>query len=347
MIEKSHGKILYDNIVSKKIYIIIFLVIAIAVSFIVNIFVGSAGLSLRETIASIFGYCDPVNYVIVWDIRMPVALSAILIGVALGVGGCEMQTILNNPMASPYTLGISSAASFGAALVIILNIHISALFDSILISLCAFFFSMLASFTIFTFSKKFNWDRGVLILFGIALNFLFNSLTTFLQFIADENDLQSFVFWSFGDLTKITWQQILILFIVVTVIYLLFFKKSWQLTAVTLGDSAALSLGIDVKKLRRRVIVMISVLSATSVSFAGTIGFVGIVAPHIARMLAGEDQRFLLPISALVGALMLSVASILGKVLVPGVILPIGLVTSVVGIPFFIYLILQHRGGVK
>lgn len=343
----SPGKALYSNIVSKKKYIIVFLIIAIVISFIVNLFVGSAGLTLVETINAIFGDSNKINRVIVWSIRMPVAISAILVGAALGIGGCEMQTILNNPMASPYTLGISSAASFGAALVIILRISISPFFDNILISLSAFCFSILASFSIFTLSKRFGWDRGVLILFGIAMNFLFNALTTFLQFIADQNDLQSFIFWSFGDLTKINWTQILILFIVLIVIYTLFFKKSWHLTAVTLGDSAALSLGIDVKKMRRTVIIMVAILSATSVSFAGTIGFVGIVAPHIARMIGGEDQRFLLSISALVGALVLSVASTFGKTLVPGVILPIGLVTSMVGIPFFIYLILQHRGGMK
>lgn len=347
MEKNLQGIDLYKNIIGKKKYIIFLLVTGICFSFVINLFVGSAGLTLIETLKTIFGKSDNINQVIIWDLRMPVSISAILIGAALGIGGCEMQTILNNPMASPYTLGISSAASFGAAIAIILDINALPFLDDILVSFSAFICSILASILIFALSKKFNWDRGILILFGIAMNFLFNSLTTFLQYIANENDLQSFVFWSFGDLTKISWNQILIIFFVLSIVYILFFRKSWELTAIALGDTNATSLGIDVKKTRRFSIILVSIISATCISFAGTIGFIGIVSPHISRMICGEDQRFFLPVSALVGALMLSVASILGKILIPGVILPIGLVTSIVGIPFFIYLILQSRGGFK
>ncbi|MDO5028572.1 MAG: iron ABC transporter permease [Bacillota bacterium] len=345
-LEKSFkGKNLYKTLVSKKGRIIILLVLGIFLSFLLNLFVGSAGLSMVDTIKTVFGQADKVNRTIIWDIRMPVALSAILVGAGLAVAGAEMQTVLNNPMASPYTLGISSAASFGAALAIILEISISPFLDSILVSLSAFSSAVFTSFLIFSLSKKYNWDKSVMILFGIAMSFLFGALTTFLQYIANENNLQSFIFWSFGDLSKISWKQIFILFFIVASIYLFFFKQSWSLTAMTLGDTNAMSLGIDVKSLRRKSIILISVLSATCVAFAGTIGFIGIVAPHIARILCGEDQRYFLPVSALVGALILSLASILGKTLIAGVILPIGLVTSMVGIPFFVYLIINHKGG--
>ncbi|MDO5037908.1 MAG: iron ABC transporter permease [Tissierellia bacterium] len=340
-----NGKKLYGRLITNKGRMIVLLILGILLSFVVNLFVGSAGLSIGQTLKTLFSQTDRVNQTIVWDIRMPLALSAILVGVGLGIGGAEMQTILSNPMASPYTLGISSAASFGAALAILLRLKVHPLVDSILVSLSAFVWAMGTSFLIFGLSKRYKWNRSLLILFGIAMSFLFGSMTSFLQYIANENDLQAFVFWSFGDLTKISWDQVFILLVLVLVVYLLFFRKSWALTAMTLGDTNAMSLGIDVKKLRRQTLILISILSATCVAFAGTIGFIGMVAPHMARMICGEDQRYFLPVSALVGALVLSVASILSRTLVTGVLLPIGLVTSMVGIPFFIYLILKPRGG--
>lgn len=310
---------------------------------IINIFVGSAGLTLQQTIRSLFFKEAGINNVILWEIRMPVALAALIIGAALGIAGCEMQTILNNPMASPYTLGISSAASFGAALGIILEVSVFPA-GGAMVTVNAFFFSMLACFLIFSLSKRFEWDKTVIILFGIALNFMFRSLTTFLQYIASEESLQSFVFWSFGDLNKVSYGQILFLLIITVFVLFRFLSKSWQLTSLSLGDINASSLGVDVKRLRRVSIVYIVLLSATCVSFAGTIGFVGIVSPHIARMISGDEQRYFLITSALIGALILSGASILSKVLIKGVLLPIGLVTSLVGIPLFLYLIIKNRG---
>lgn len=336
---------LYERITSHKKKAIIIIILLILVSLIINIFVGSAELTIKETIKSILFLSDNINHVIVWEIRMPVALAAIIIGAALGIGGCEMQTILNNPMASPYTLGISSAASFGAALGIILGFGIIPI-EGADVVLNAFLFAMIAIFSLYHLSKRFEWDKTVIILFGIALNFLFQALTMFLQFIASEDELQSFVYWSFGDLTKINYQQIIFLAILTIFVLVRFLKKSWQLTALSLGDISASSLGVDTNKLRRTSIVYIALLSATCVSFAGTIGFVGIVAPHIARMISGDEQRYFLILSALMGSMILSIASIFSKIIVPGTLLPIGLVTSLVGIPLFIYLIFRNGGKV-
>lgn len=345
MNSKALAKDIYKRITHKKTIIILALSIGILLSLIINVFVGSAGLSFSETVNSIFRLSKDTNQIIIWEFRMPVALAAIFIGVALGVGGCEMQTVLGNPMASPFTLGISSAASFGAALAIIMKISVIPGFGSMLISLNAFIFTLIASSIIFIFSRKFNSNREMLILFGIALNFLFGSLTTLLQYVADENDLQTLVFWSFGNLNKIGWGKLGIIALVTIVIFIKFARDSWSLTAMTLGDTNAKSLGIDVNKMRRNTIISVALLSAVAVSFAGTIGFVGLVAPHMARLISGEDQRYFLPISALMGGLILSVASIFSKIIVPGTILPIGLVTSLLGIPFFTYLIMKKKGG--
>lgn len=334
---------IYNRITKKKGSLILILALSILSTLVINIFVGSAGLSFSETIKSILMTSTNRNQTIIWHFRMPVALSAIFIGAALGMGGCEMQTILGNPMASPYTLGISAAASFGAAMAIVLKISALPILNSAFISLNSFMFTLVASFIIVTFSKRFTASRSILILFGISLNFLFNSLTTFLQYIANENDLQSLVFWTFGDLSKIGWGKLGVIVAVTILIFFKFASNTWQLTIMSLGDINAESLGIDVDKTRRSTIILVSLLSATVVSFAGTIGFIGLVAPHIARMVAGEDQRFFLPMSALMGALILSTASILSKIIIPGTILPIGLVTSLIGIPFFTYLIIKRK----
>ncbi|MCR6544353.1 FecCD family ABC transporter permease [Dehalobacterium formicoaceticum] len=336
---------IYAGIIKKKSLIIFPLIALILISIVVNLFVGSADYNFTETIDALLGTTeDEVSMFVIWGLRMPVALSAVVIGAALGMGGCEMQTVLRNPMASPYTLGLSSAASLGAAIAIILKLSIVPGVGTFLITINSFIFSLLAAGMLYLFSKREDADRNTLILFGIVMNFLFSSLTQLLQFVADASDLQSLVFWSFGSLNKIDWIKLLIITIVTILCAFVFSRNIWKLTAMSLSDESAISLGVDVKKTRRNIIFIVALLTATAVSFAGTIGFVGLVAPHIARILCGEEQRYFLTASALIGALLLSVASIVSKSLVPGVIIPIGLVTSLIGIPFFALLILKRKG---
>ena len=338
-----HARSVYSNIVSRKVLLAVLLIIGIFLSSVINLFVGSSGLTIKETLMALFRLGSNTENLIVWDIRLPVIISAVVVGASLGMAGCEMQTILRNPMASAYTLGLSSAASFGAALAIILKIGVITTVGNYIVVANSLLFTLLAAFIIIAFAKRFNSDRGVIILFGIALNFLFGSLTTIMQYMADENDLQALVFWSFGSLTKVTWEKLAIVAAVTLLCFFFFAKKAWTLTAMTLSDVNANSLGINVARTRRNIILAVALLAATCVSFAGPIGFIGLVAPHIARMLCGEDQRFFLPTSALIGAFFLSVASILSKAIMPGTILPIGLVTSIIGIPFFISLIVRRK----
>lgn len=192
-----------------------------------------------------------------------------------------------------------------------------------------------------------RWTRvatsGV-VLFGIALVFTFNALVSMMQFIASEDTLQGLVFWTMGSLARASWDKLGILFGVFAVLLPLSMMSSWKLTALRLGEDRAVSFGIDVRRLRLTTLLRISILSALAVAFVGPIGFIGLVAPHIARMIFGEDHRFYLPASALIGALVLSMASVASKNLVPGVIIPVGIVTSLVGVPFFLSIILRHRG---
>lgn len=335
----------YGAITRRKALILTGLLLILVLSVLFDIARGPANLSLGQVMAAIFspGGVDAATRVIVWDIRLPMALMAVLVGGSLAIAGAEMQTILNNPLASPFTLGISASAGFGAALAIVLNVSLIPIAGTFLVAANAFAFAMLASTLIYLLSRVRGVTTETMILLGIALVFLFDALLSLLQYIASEQALQQVVFWSLGSLAKASWSKIGIVAVVMLITIPLFLRNVWKLTALRLGDETAASLGVNVSRLRLNVLVTVSLLAAVSVAFVGVIGFVGLVGPHIARMLVGEDQRYFLPASALGGALMLSVTSILSKAVVPGVILPIGIVSALIGVPFFLSLILTRR----
>ncbi|WP_075631974.1 FecCD family ABC transporter permease [Novacetimonas hansenii] len=282
--------------------------------------------------------------VIVWQIRLPYALMAICVGAALGLSGAEMQTILANPLASPFTLGVSAAAAFGASLAIILQWHIPGVSETWIISTDAFLFSIGSVFLLDLVSRLRGSGTGTVVLFGIALVFMFHALVSLLQFIASEDALQDLVFWTMGSLTRATWPKIGILATACILIAPLSFRAAWRLTVLRMGEERAASLGVDIPRVRRAALLRISILSALAVSFVGTIGFIGLVAPHIARRLLGEDHRFYLPGSMLVGCLIMSLSSVAARNIIPGVIIPTGIVTALVGIPFFLTIVLRRQG---
>jgi iron complex transport system permease protein len=281
--------------------------------------------------------------VVIWDIRLPTALMAAVVGASLAVAGAQMQTILNNPLASPFTLGISAAASFGAALALVLGVSILPVAVTYMVPLNAFLAAAGAALLIHGLSQRRGVSTETVVLLGIALVFTFNALLSLLQFVASEQALGAVVFWTMGSLTKATWPKLAITASVLAVCLPLFMRRVWMLTALRLGEDKAASFGIDVRRLRLETMLLVSLLAAVPVAFVGTIGFVGLVGPHIARMLIGEDQRFFLPASALAGAALLSAASVAAKSIVPGLTLPISIVTALVGVPFFFALILSSN----
>lgn len=309
---------------------------------------GPSGLSLTELWNTLISpeTADAGTRVIVWDIRLPYSLMAVVVGMSLGLAGAEMQTILNNPLASPFTLGVSSAAAFGAALAIVLGIGIQGVPAQWFISVNAFIFALLATLLLDFISRWMRVSTSGIILFGIALVFTFNAAVSIMQFIANEDTLQGLVFWTMGSLNRASWDKLYILLVVLVIIFPLSLMNAWKLTALRLGEDRAMSFGINVRRLRLTTLLRISIISALAVAFVGPIGFIGLVAPHIARMTFGEDHRFYLPASALIGALVLSIASLVSKNLLSGVIIPVGIVTSLVGIPFFVSIILRHRGRI-
>lgn len=336
---------LYHRITYRKALILAAMTIGLVLSVLVDVSYGPSGLGLQGVVATIFSpeSALPVHRVIVWDIRLPMALMAVVVGVSLSVAGAEMQTILNNPLASPFTLGISAAASFGAALALVKGLAIIPFAGILLVTGNAFAFAAGASLIIYGFSKMRGATTETMVLLGIAMMFLFSSLLGLLEYLASEQALQQVVFWTLGSLAKASWHKIAIGSLVLAVTIPFFLSRVWKLTSLRLGDESAKSLGVDVERIRLQVLIAVSLLASTAVAFVGTIGFVGLVGPHVARMLVGEDQRYFLPASALAGGLLLSLTSIVSKSVVPGALVPIGIVTSLVGVPFFFSLILSRR----
>ncbi|SUB29071.1 iron ABC transporter [Yersinia pseudotuberculosis] len=338
----------YQNIVRHRLLVMGVLVLAILGCLLLDFTMGPSGLTLSSLWQTLIdpASADAGTRVIVWDIRLPYALMAVVIGLSLGLAGAEMQTILNNPLASPFTLGVSSAAAFCAALAIVSGIGIPGVPDQWFISVNAFIFALFAALMLDGITRWTRVASSGVVLFGIALVFTFNALVSMMQFIASEDTLQGLVFWTMGSLARASWAKLGIMLAVFALMLPLSMMNSWKLTALRLGEDRAISFGIDVRRLRLGTLLRISMLSALAVAFVGPIGFIGLVAPHIARMIFGEDHRFYLPASALIGALVLSMASIASKNLIPGIIIPVGIVTSLVGVPFFLSIILRHRGNV-
>lgn len=340
-IHKKTGKNIYKNINRKKIIILISLALLVCISLIFDIMTGPAMLPIREVLNCIFNplIASDTTYVIVWSMRIPIALMAIIIGLALGSSGAVMQTILHNPLASPYTLGVGAGAAFGASLAIIFG------WGELGVSICAFVFSFLISILIYIIGKIRSISTNSMILAGIAFLFLFQALQALIQYDASETQNQSIVFWAFGSLQKATWPKLGITFVITCICIFIILKDSWKYTALLLGDEKAESLGIVVKNLKLKSFLVISLLASVSVCFTGTIGFIGLAGPHISRMLVGEDQRYYIPTSAVCGSAVLSIASILSKVIEPGIVFPIGIITSIIGVPFFFILIMKSKGG--
>ncbi|MFD2675822.1 FecCD family ABC transporter permease [Camelimonas lactis] len=305
---------------------------------------GPAGLTAAQIWAALtWGDAERAVQVIVWQVRLPVALMAVCVGAALSLAGAEMQTILDNPLASPFTLGVSAAASFGAALAIILGLGLSFAPAGVAVSVNAFLFAFGSVLLLQALARRAGGGQEALVLCGIALVFTFNALLALVQFLGTADALQQFVFWSMGSLARADMRAVVAMGAVIAVTLPFSLAASWRMTALRLGSERAASFGINVGRLRFLSLLRASLLASTAVAFVGVIGFVGLVGPHIARMLIGEDHRFFLPASALTGAVVMSFASIVSKMATPGVVLPVGLVTSLIGLPVFLALILRRR----
>lgn len=315
-------------------------------AFVLDLTTGPSSMTAGQVLRGLF---DPDSLTapqaaIVWQVRLPYAVMAVLVGASLSLAGAEMQTILNNALASPFTLGVSSSAAFGAALAIVFGAGLPFVPRDWLIPLNAFLFAFGSVLLLQLMARTRGAGVETVVLFGIALVFAFNALIAMIQFVASQEALQQLVFWSMGSLSRATWSNVGVAAVVVALVTPFSMLAARGMTALRLGEDRARSFGVDVVRLRFASLLRVSVLAGTSVAFVGTIGFIGLVGPHIARMLLGEDHRFLLPASMLTGALIMLLASALSKAMTPGVVMPIGVVTAVIGVPVFLILIFRNGG---
>lgn len=336
----------HDRLVRRRLGVIGGLAALVLAGMILDLITGPAGISPRQLVEALFfgqGGNAAVQ-VIVWQVRLPTALLAVLVGASLSLAGAEMQTILDNPLASPFTLGVSSAAAFGAALAIVMGLTLPMVPKGIAVSVNAFA-AAFGSVLLIQMFARIRGGTSALVLFGIALVFGFNALVAAIQFIAPTDSLQQLVFWTMGSLSGADTASVTVLALLLAATTPFSLRAAWPMTLLSLGEERAQSLGVHPGRLRFACLLRASMLASLAVACAGTIGFVGLIGPHVARLLVGQDHRYFLPASILAGAAILSFSSVAAKLVLPGVLLPIGIVTSLVGLPCFIALLLSGRGG--
>ncbi len=342
----------YDKNLSKYFLTIVVALLLLIVLFFISINVGSKSVGYDNVINSIINFFKGVENAdaqarraekVILLLRMPRTMLAILAGVGLSVSGTVMQSITRNPLVSPFTIGLSSSAAFGASLAIVLGIGIQP-HTPLGVVLNAFVLSLFCAFIVYAISNKVGMTPESLILIGIAFSYIFSALTATIQFIADENKLSQAVQWTFGTLNGATWYQVLILSFMILLAVPLLMKNAFMLNGLSSsGDDYIKGIGIDPNKLRIRVGLVTVLMTAAVISFTGVIGFVGLVSPHIARMIIGNDHRFLVPISGIFGAILVLLSDIIGRTLISPVTIPVGIVISYIGVPLFIYLIIIRR----
>lgn len=316
-----------------------------------SISVGAVTIPPYEVLETILGHSVSTKWdLIIWNIRLPQALAAIVAGAGLSVAGVAMQSILRNPIASPFTLGISNAGAFGAAFSLVVlgtGKMQSTVADAIIINnpylttMVAFFFCLLATGVILLISSIRGASPEVMVLAGVALSSLFTAGTAFLQYFADDTQLAAVVFWTFGDVGRVNWLELEIMAGVVLLAIIFFIANSWNYNAIDAGDETAKGLGVNVERTRLVGMVIAALVSAVIVAFLGVIGFIGLVCPHMVRRVIGDDQRYLIPGSTLFGGILLLASDTAARLIISPYVLPVSILTAFMGAPVFIYLLLK------
>ena len=348
--ETVEAKEAYSRLTARKILFILVGLGALVALVVVATSLGSADLGVDSVASAIAARVFPfLNLevsskvdVIVWDIRLPRIVLGVVAGAGLAISGAAMQGIMRNPLVSPFTVGISSAAGFGASVAIIFGAGMVGSGKYLVIT-NAFAFALLASFLVYGLARIRGMRPETLILSGIALMYFFSAATSLLQYIATEQELHAVVHWLFGSLIGASWENILVVLIIFFCCLPFLIRYSWDLNALVAGDDVATTLGVNTRRVRTVCMALATLITAGIICFTGIIGFVCLVAPHITRMIIGADHRFLLPCSCILGGLLLVGADTIGRTAFQPTTIPVGIVVSIIGVPFFIYLILRTR----
>lgn len=342
----------YNVAKAKKIAIILILLALVFLFFVVSVFVGSGTLSFKEVFLAIFNKGSETARLIVRRIRFPRVIAALIAGGGLAVSGLVMQTVLKNPLASPTTLGVSNAAVFGANFAIIVvgagafhSTHGSwlSISNPYLVSTFSFLSAIIAAGSILLLARLKNLNASAIVLAGVAVSAIFQACTTLIQYFASDTQVASAVYWTFGDLGRASYKTDLIMFIVVAVSTLFFFLKRWDFSAMSGGIAYAKTLGVNTRFMTIMSLLLASLITSVTVSFLGIIGFVGLTAPQFMKRIVGDDYRYLLPSSFLAGALLLLISDILGRLPIFGTSVPVGVVTSLIGGPVFLAILLRRK----
>jgi iron complex transport system permease protein len=359
--EQSSVTQAYTESLRKKLWLFAFFLLAVIALSVIALARGSFELTPFKVVATLLGQVDGSAGIVIWNIRMPRIIAAILAGWCLGLSGAVMQCLLKNPLASPFTLGISQGAAFGAAFAIVVlgaggaettTAQVSTVQTTSAagpmtirniysVTICAFLGAFAGTLIILALARLKKMAAEAIILAGVALSSLFVSGTILVQYFATEVEIASVVFWTFGDVGRSNWREIGVMTIATLMVTAYFVVKRWDLNALAAGEDIARSLGVDVDKSRLAGMFLTALVSALVTAFLGVIAFLGLLAPHIGRRLVGGDHRFLIPHSCIIGSLLLLIADTVSRTLVGSGTLPVGVLTSFMGAPLFLYLLVR------
>jgi iron complex transport system permease protein len=339
---------LYQGSIRNKLLLLGGMSILLLASTLYAISRGAVEVPLLELLAILFGQgADEMQAYIVYEVRLPRIVMAIVTGISLACAGAIMQALLRNPLADPFTLGVSSGAAFGAALAIVAGASVFGinlvLAGQWLIALNAFVFGCLAVLIVYGIAQLKNSSTTVLLLAGVAIGQLFSAGVSSLKYFSDNEALKDLVVWLMGGFWGAKWEVLQMLLPLVIVSLGVLIKYAWDLNALSAGEEVARTLGVKVKRIRWVCLLVVTLMASTTIAFTGIIGFIGLVAPHISRMIIGTDYRFLLPCSCLTGALLLLLSDTAARMLISPIEIPVGIITSLFGAPFFVYLLVKKR----
>jgi len=351
----------YKEYLRKNALLFVVLSIGLVVLAVYSMTAGTFKIPVSKVLAALVGSGDPQANILVWNIRLPRIASAVVAGWALGLSGLVIQCLLRNPLGSPFTLGISQGAAFGAAFaIVVLGAGGAAASSSqtgivqtvsssgpmtirnvYSVTFCAFMGGLAATAVILVLARIKKMAPEAIILCGVALSSLFVSGTILVQYFATEVEIASVVFWTFGDVGRSNWKEFAWMTVSTAVATVYFAFKRWDLNALSAGEDTATALGVEVEKIRLVGMFLTALISSLVTAFLGVIAFLGLLAPHISRRLVGADHRFLVPLSSIMGSLLLLGADTVGRTVVGSGTLPVGVLTSFMGAPLFLYLLIK------
>ncbi len=340
----------YEAYTRRKAFIGLILFLSLLVVSLFSLSSGPYHVPLREVLGILVGGGTKDDRLVVLGIRLPRIVAGILVGASMGVAGAVLQGYLRNPLATPFTMGVSNGAMFGASLAIILGAGYSLNSGQVFLNnpyavvLFAFLGAISATLVILALARLRGLSPEAIVLAGVAMSSLYVALTTLVQYFANEVQLSAMIYWSFGNLARATWRENTIMGISFILVFFYFILKRWDLNASTLGDEIAKSVGVNIERERIVGTLLSAFITSVTVAFVGVIGFIGLIAPHSMRLIAGGDYRSLIPLSALAGALLLVSADTMARLIVSPMNLPVGVITSFLGAPTFIYLLVKMEG---